>query len=186
MVYCSSNHHDLQLILNQGFKFIKQNLEWFTQLIYGLTYINRATRQDIKWLKACCFLKKLNNRNHVKGISTEHLAEFREDLPQNNLCTLLISVTWISKTINIFFIKEDYLIKWIKLFINWTNSTNYYGTFQLTFTPNILIETILYMIQRSNHEQTLYSVFYQVMSTIPCDLTKDLSLTSNIWQFKGI
>ena len=60
--------------------------------------------------------------------------------------------------------------------------TNYNGTFQLTFAPDILIQTILYIIQHSNHEQTLHSVFHQLMSIIPCDFTKDLPLPSDIFE----
>ena len=61
-------------------------------------------QDETKWLKGCCYLKKINSKSHLKGISTEHLAEFREDLSQYNPWTLLISVTWIKETKNIFFI----------------------------------------------------------------------------------
>ena len=88
----------------------------------------------------------------------EHLAEFREDSLQKIPLTLIISLPWINETKNIFFIKEDCLIKLIKLFVNRTNSTSYNRTFQLTFAPDILIQTILYM-QRSNHKQTLHLFF---------------------------
>ena len=154
MVQCCCNHRDLHLILNEGFTFTKQNLEWFTQLFHELKPADKTSRRDIKWIRGYCYITKLTNKSHLKGISMEHLVEFKENSSQKYTWTLLISLTSINKTKNVFFIKEDYVIKLVKLFINRTNSTNYNGTFQLTFATDILIHTILYIIQRSNHQQT--------------------------------
>ena len=85
------------------------------------------------------------------------------------------------KTKNVFFIK-DHIIKLVQFFINRTNSTNYNGTFQLTFANDILIQTIFYIMPYSIHKQTLHSVFHQLMSIVPCDFTEDISSPYDIFE----
>ena len=125
MVNCCCNHHDLHLILNEGFTFIKQNLEWFTQL-FQLN--NEGQKINIKWIKGSCYITKLNNKSHLKAISTEHLVELKENPSQKHPRSLLISLTSTNETKNVLFIK-DFIMNLVELFINRTNSTNYNGTF---------------------------------------------------------
>ena len=60
MSICCCNHRDLNLILNKGFTFIKENFDWFIHLFKDLRPPDKILKnRDIKSIRGHCYLTKL-------------------------------------------------------------------------------------------------------------------------------
>ena len=117
MTLCCNTHKDYQLIINEGFAFIKSNIKWFSQFIH-LHQVNIFTKnaRNINEVIGYCHLTKSKNPIHLKGVNSKHLVQ----LVETNMWNLLISLEYFPETRSFYF-KHDKLPKLLTIFTNHTN-----------------------------------------------------------------